>query len=156
FTQIEPHEGQPASQRTEARILYDDEALYIGVRLHDTGEVTGRLGRRDMPLGDSDWLGVMIDSRHDHRTAFGFDVNPAGVKRDEVKVIETDDNSWDPVWDVATTVDEGGWTAEYSIPFSQIRFSTEREQVWGIQIERLIGRNKEYAVSTFIPRSDQG
>ena len=80
FTQIDPLEGQPASQRTEVRVLYDDDALYVGVRLYDTGPITARLGRRDMPLGDSDWFGVMIDSYHDHRTAFGFDVNPAGVR----------------------------------------------------------------------------
>lgn len=156
FTQIDPNEGAPASQLTEARILYDDQALYVGIRLHDTGEITGRLGRRDMDLGDSDWVGVMIDSYHDHRTAYGFDVNPAGVRRDEVKVITQDDNSWDPVWEVATSVDEGGWTAEYRIPFSQLRFGSAPEQTWGIQLERVIGRNREYAVSSFTPKSEQG
>lgn len=156
FTQIEPDEGAPSSQRTEVPILYDDHALYVGARLWDTGEVTGWLGRRDMALGDSDWFGVMLDSYHDHRTAIGFDVNPAGVRRDEVKIIESDDNSWDPVWDVATTVDGEGWTAEYRIPFSQIRFSGDAEQTWGLQLERLSGRTREYAVSTFIPKSAQG
>ncbi|HET7274813.1 MAG TPA: DUF5916 domain-containing protein, partial [Longimicrobiaceae bacterium] len=156
FTQVDPVEGAPASQLTEARILYDDQALYVGLRLHDTGQVTGRLGRRDMDLGDSDWVGVMIDSYHDHRTAFGFDVNPAGVRRDEVKVITQDDNSWDPVWEVATTVDDGGWTAEYRIPFSQLRFGSADVQTWGLQLERVIGRNREYAVSSFTPKSEQG
>jgi hypothetical protein len=118
------------------RVLFDDEYLYVGVRLHDNGQIIGRLGRRDMDLGDSDWFGVMIDSYHDHRTAFGFDVNPAGVRRDEVKIINADDNSWDPVWDVATSVDSAGWTAEYRIPFSQLRFSGDREQTWGVQFER--------------------
>ncbi len=156
FTQIDPEEGQPASQPMEVRILYDDNALYVGARMYDSGEIIGRLGRRDMPLGDSDWLGVMLDSYHDHRTAFGFDVNPAGVRRDEIKVIETDDNSWDPVWDVATTVDDSGWTAEYRIPFSQLRFSSDEVQTWGIQLERVIGRRREYSVSTFTPKSEQG
>ncbi|HKJ92116.1 MAG TPA: DUF5916 domain-containing protein, partial [Longimicrobiales bacterium] len=156
FTQIDPDEGRPASQRTVVRILYDDDALYVGTRLYDTGKVIGRLGRRDMDLGDSDWLGVMLDSYHDHRTAFGFDINPAGVRRDEVKVIETDDNSWDPVWDGATTVDDSGWTAEYRIPFSQLRFSSAEVQTWGIQLERVIGRRREYSVSTFIPKREQG
>src|SRR5437867_1225998 len=156
FTQIDPHEGEPASQRTEVRVLYDDEALYVGVRLFDTGPIIARLGRRDMPLGDSDWFGLMIDSYHDHRTAFGFDVNPAGVKRDEVKTIDDDDNSWDAVWDVATSVDSAGWTVEYRVPFSQLRFARDSVQTWGIQFERLIGRNREYAVSTFIPKRDPG
>jgi hypothetical protein len=156
FTQIDPEEGKPASQRTEVKVLYDDDYLYVGVRLHDTGPVTGRLGRRDMDLGDSDWFGVMIDSYHDHRTAFGFDVNPVGVRRDEVKIIDEDDNSWAPVWDVASSVDGEGWTAEYRIPFSQLRFSGAREQTWGLQFERIIGRRNEYAVSTFIPKSERG
>jgi hypothetical protein len=153
FWQIDPEEGRPASQRTEVRVIYDDDLLYVGVRLHDTGPVTARLGRRDMPLGDSDWFGLMIDSYHDHRTAFGFDVNPAGVRRDEVKTINTDDNSWDPVWDVATSIDSGGWIAEYRIPFSQLRFSRAELQTWGVQFERVIGRRNEYSVSTFIPKS---
>lgn len=156
FTQVDPDEGKPASQRTEVRVLYDDAALYVGVRLHDSGKIVGRLGRRDMPLGDSDWFGLMIDSYHDLRTAFGFDVNPAGVKRDQIKTIETDDNSWDAVWDVATAVDPAGWTVEYRIPFSQLGFSSAAEQVWGIQFERVIGRNREYAVSTFTSKAEQG
>lgn len=156
FTQIEPDEGQPASQRTEVRVLYDDLALYVGVRLHDTGPITGRLGRRDMPLSDSDWFGLAIDSYHDHRTAFVFDVNPSGVRRDAIKTIDVDDNSWDPVWDVASTVDSAGWSVEYRVPFSQLRFSTAAEHTWGIQFERLIGRRAEYSVSTFSPRSERG
>jgi len=156
FTQIDPDEGKPASQRTEVRVLYDDEALYVGVRLHDTGPITARLGRRDMPLGDSDWFGLMIDSYFDHRTAFGFDVNPAGVRRDEIKTIDVDDNSWDAVWEVATSIDSAGWTAEYRIPFSQLRFSRDSVHTWGIQFERVIGRNQEYAVSTFIPKRERG
>jgi hypothetical protein len=130
----------------------------VGSRLHDSepDKIIARLGRRDMHLGDSDWVGVMIDSYHDHRTAFGFDVNPAGVRRDQVKTVTDDDNSWDAVWDVATSVDAGGWFAEYRIPFSQLRFSGDREQTWGVQFERVIGRLKEYSVSTFIPKSESG
>ena len=156
FTQVDPEEAKPASERTEVRVLFDNNALYVGVRLFDQGAVTGRLGRRDMGQGDSDWFGVIIDSYHDHRTAFGFNVNPAGVRRDEIKVITTDDNSWDPVWDVATSVDSAGWTAEYRIPFSQLRFSRAREQEWGIQFARVIGRRNEYAVSAFTPKADLG
>lgn len=156
FTQVDPAEGEPASQRTEVRVLYDDQALYVGARLYDTGKVNARLLRRDGPLGDSDWFGLMIDSYHDHRTAFGFDVNPLGVRRDEVKTIDQDDNSWDAVWEVATSIDAGGWTVEYRVPFSQLRFATSAEQTWGVQFERIIGRNNEYAVSTFTPKKEQG
>src|SRR5213593_2410641 len=156
FTQVDPDEGKPSTQRTEVRVLYDDEALYVGYRLHDTeaNRIIGRLGRRDMKLGDSDWIGLMIDSYHDHRTAFGFDVNPAGVRRDEIQTVNQDDNSWDAVWDVATRVDSAGWTVEYRIPFSQLRFSRDSAQTWGVQFERVIGRRKEYAVSAFIPKKE--
>jgi len=161
FTQVDPEEGQPVSERTEARVLFDDDALYIGVRLWDRQPVNERLGRRDMDLLDSDWLGVVIDSYHDHRTAFSFDLNPAGVQRDAVKSMgaggqEQDDLSWDPVWEGRATKDEGGWTAEYRIPFSQLRFGAETDPVWGIQIERVIGRRREYSVLAFTPKSEQG
>lgn len=161
FTQVDPEEGQPVSEATEARILFDAEAIYIGVRLHDRSPVSERLGRRDMNLLDSDWLGVVIDSYHDHRTAFSFDLNPAGVQRDAVKSMgpggrEQDDLSWDPVWEARATKDEGGWTAEYRIPFSQLRFGSEEEPVWGIQIERVIGRRREYSVLSFTPKAEQG
>lgn len=160
FTQMDPDEGMPVSQRTEVRILFDDDALYIGARLFDDGPVTTRLGRRDMPLLDADWFGVVIDSYHGHQTGFVFDVNPSGVQRDAVKSMtpsgEEDDNSWDAVWDVATSIDEEGWTAEYRIPFSQLRFNQAQQQVWGIQLERLIGRRREYAVTTYTPKSQRG
>ena len=161
FTQVDPEEGQPVSEGTEARVLFDEGAIYIGVRLHDRQPVSERLGRRDMDLLDSDWLGVVIDSYHDHRTAFSFDLNPAGVQRDAVKSMgaggqEQDDLSWDPVWEARATKDEGGWTAEYRIPFSQLRFGKEEEPVWGIQIERVIGRRREYSVLAFTPKSEQG
>jgi hypothetical protein len=156
FTQVDPDEGKPASEATEARILYDDEALYIGVRLHDRGRVNARLGRRDMNLEDSDWVGVVLDSYHDHRTAYSFDVNPAGVRRDAQKTDAGDDMSWDAVWDAAASRDSGGWTAEYRIPFSQLRFSPAAEQTWGILLERIIGRHNEYAVSSFTPKAERG
>src|SRR5690606_2474110 len=75
FTQVDPDQGAPVSQRTEVRILLDDDALYIGARLFDDGPITTRLGRRDMPLLDADWFGVVIDSYHGHQTGFVFDVN---------------------------------------------------------------------------------
>lgn len=161
FTQVDPEEGRPVSEPTIARVLYDDEALYIGVRLVDSQPPTLRLGRRDMDLQDSDWVGVVIDSYHDHRTAFSLDLNPAGVQRDAVKSMgaggqEQDDLSWDAVWEAKATVDESGWTAEYRIPFSQLRFRRAPEQVWGIQIERVIGRRREYAVLSFTPKSEPG
>jgi hypothetical protein len=156
FTQLDPAEGQPASERTEVRVLYDDEALYIGVRLHDTGEVTTRLGRRDMSMEASDWLTVILDSYHDHRTAFGLEINPSGVRRDQSRSEVGEDDSWDPVWEGQTTVDSGGWSAEMRIPFSQLRFNAAAAQTWGIQVERQIARRGEFSVFAFTPRNQQG
>jgi hypothetical protein len=155
FTQYDPDEGQPASELTEARVMYDDEALYVGFRLHDRGKVNMRLGRRDMDLADADWVGVVVDSYHDHTTAYSFDINPSGVRRDETKTDAGDDNSWDAVWEANATVDSGGWTAEYRIPFSQVRFNP-RVATWGIQLERIIGRRNEYSVFAFTPKRERG
>jgi hypothetical protein len=156
FTQVDPEEGRPASERTEARVLFDGDALYVGVRAYDRQAPATRLGRRDMDLGDSDWVGVVLDSYHDHRTAFSFDLNPSGVRRDAAKTDESDDLSWDAVWEGAASVDAEGWTAEYRIPFSQLRFNPSDEPTWGIQVERIIGRRKEYSVLSFVPKAERG
>jgi hypothetical protein len=156
FTQLDPHEGEPATQPTSVRVLYDDAFLYIGARMDDSGPVTGRLGRHDMDPGDSDWLNVFLDSYHDRRTAFSFGVNPAGVRADGITTIDALDESWDPVWDVATSVDSKGWTAEIRIPFSQLRFSGAANQTWGLQLERVIGRSHEDVLSQYIPKAVRG
>ncbi|HZG41562.1 MAG TPA: DUF5916 domain-containing protein, partial [Longimicrobium sp.] len=156
FTQLDPAEGQPASERTEVRVLYDDEALYLGVRLHDSAPVTTRLGRRDMSMEASDWLTVILDSYHDHRTAFGLELNPSGVRRDQTRGDAGEDDSWDPVWQAQTSIDSAGWTAEMRIPFSQLRFNAAPAQTWGIQVERQIARKNEFAVLAFTPRSQPG
>ncbi|HWK88772.1 MAG TPA: DUF5916 domain-containing protein, partial [Longimicrobium sp.] len=156
FTQVDPEEGKPASEGTEARILFDDEAIYIGIRFSDRSPVNTRLGRRDMDLSDSDWVGVVLDSYHDHQTAYSFDINPSGVRRDALKTDNGDDMSWDAVWSGEAAVDSAGWTAEYRIPFSQLRFNPAAVQTWGVQIERVIGRRNEYAVFSFTPKQERG
>ena len=156
FTQLEPREAVPSTERTEVRLAYDDEALYIGARMYDSGRVTRRLGRRDMDLTASDWLRVSLDSNRDRRTAFRFDANPSGVRRDATlsgEAVETESLAWDAVWEVATTVDAEGWTAEYRIPLSQISFVAAEDQSWGLQIERIIDRLQERAVFSFTPRT---
>jgi hypothetical protein len=169
FTQLDPEEGRPASARTEVRIVYDAEALYIGAMLHDSLPPSGRLVRRDAYVLDSDWFSVALDSYHDHLSSFRFSVNPAGVRRDEIfassgrtvstsgQVVVTDrgglaDQSWDPVWDAATAVSDSGWIAEIRIPFSQLRFSPADRQTWGLQMERRIARRQEQAMFAFAPK----
>ncbi len=148
FIQRDPEEGQPASERTEARILYDEEAVYVGVHAYDSEpeRIVGLLTRRD-ESSDSDWLSVSLDSFGDRRTAFDFEVNPVGVKRDVYRYDDTgEDETWDAVWDVATAIQDDGWCAEYRIPFSQLRFTTREDHPWGIQIARYIARKNEHTL----------
>jgi hypothetical protein len=119
FKQVDPDEGKPASQRTEVRILYDDNALYIGAKMfddHGAAGVTTRLVRRDASF-DSDYLDIEIDGHHDHLSRAFFQVNPSGSKSDMIGLgTSCCDASWDPVWEAATHIDEDGWTAEIRIP----------------------------------------
>ncbi|MBA3657234.1 MAG: carbohydrate binding family 9 domain-containing protein [Gemmatimonadaceae bacterium] len=149
FTQSYPKAGQPGTERTEVRVLYDDAALYIGVRAFDSraDSIAAQLARRDATGIYSDWIHVVVDSYHDRRNGFRFSTNPRGVQKD---VLHSDDRSedlnWDAVWEVATSVDKEGWTAEYRIPFSQLRFGGAgkgQERVWGIQVQRDIARRGE-------------
>ena len=152
FTQTEPIDGASPSEQTEVRVLYDDDAIYVGAYLHDsTGRISSRLGRRDAELNDSDWFIVVFDSYHDHTDGFRFKVNPAGVIGDEAH----GDRSWNPVWTSATHIDSTGWSAEMRIPFSQLRFSGARDQVWGIQFYREIRSNAEKVAFSYTSRSER-
>jgi hypothetical protein len=149
FVQLAPDAGAPASERTEIRVLYDDAALYVAARMYDSSpdSIVAQLARRDQEVY-SDWIYVAIDSYFDRRTAFTFGVNPRGVKIDLILYDDTrSDGSWDAVWDVATQIDSLGWTAEFRIPFSQLRFSTaaadEDERTWGVNFLRKIARRNE-------------
>jgi hypothetical protein len=134
---------------TEARRLVDDAALYVALRLFDSApdSIVAPLARRDADLY-SDWAEVLIDGYLDHRTAFRFIVNPAGVQRDGVIAGDdqfSEDPGWDAVWSSATTRDSAGWTVEMRIPLSQLRFSVSAEgrTRWGLQIGRFLARRNE-------------
>ena len=149
FTQSYPNVGAKATDPTEVRVLYDDDALYVGVRMFDAhpDSIAAQLARRDASGIYSDWIHVMVDSYHDRRTSFRFSVNPRGVQKDVLQFDDrNEDLNWDAVWQVATAVDSLGWTAEYRIPFSQLRFGGMQkgvERVWGIQIMRDVARRNE-------------
>ena len=139
FTQSDPDEGKPASQRTEVRFLYDDAALYVGARMFDSAGAAGivtRLVRRDADM-ESDYFEIVIDGYHDHLGRAFFDINPSGVKFDALGIGGSNpDASWDPIWEAATSIDSLGWTAELRIPYSQLRFSQQEVQTWGLQVRR--------------------
>lgn len=147
FTQHTPDTGEPATQRTEVRFLYDDDYLYIGARMYDTDpdQIVATLFRRG---GNeySDWFLVGIDSYNDNRTAFVFGVNPRGVRKDYLIFNDNqNDSSWDAVWEASATIDEQGWTAEMRIPLSQLRYNggADDTKSWGINFSREIARNGE-------------
>ncbi|HEX2718552.1 MAG TPA: DUF5916 domain-containing protein [Gemmatimonadaceae bacterium] len=148
FLQQDPKEGEPATQKTEVRFLYDADALYIGARLFDTEGARGvktQLARRDQQ-SDGDWLRFVLDTYHDHLGRTIFQVNPSGVKYDAGQATPFTDVSWDPVWETAARIDSLGWTAELRIPFNQLRFSRAELQTWGMQIWRYNQRLNEISM----------
>ncbi|MBI2407525.1 MAG: carbohydrate binding family 9 domain-containing protein [Gemmatimonadetes bacterium] len=146
FRQFDPVEnGDPRGFRTEAKVVYDDRYLYVFVRAFDPrpDSLLALLSRRDVRT-QSDWLHLMIDSYHDRRTGYRFTVNPAGVQRDVYMSNDgNEDLSWDAVWSVATRLEKDAWTAEYRIPFSQLRFAQSDAHTFGLAIWRDVGRTNE-------------
>jgi hypothetical protein len=142
FLEYEPKKGAETRFKTEVRVTYDDKNLYVLARMYDPApdSIVSLLSRRDVRT-NSEQLKLMIDSYHDRRTGYEFCVNPAGVKRDfYVYDDNTEDQTWDGVWDVATRVDSLGWVAEYRIPFSQLRFNNKAEHTFGFMVVRDVAR----------------
>jgi hypothetical protein len=145
FRQFEPNEDGNPTYETSAKVAFDDRNLYVLLHAKDPhpDSIVAQLTRRDQG-SPSDWLMVLIDSYNDHRTGFEFHVNAAGVKRDVSIVNDGDeDMSWDGVWDVATAIVSDGWTAEFRIPLSQLRFPPNGSPTFGMMFVRDIGRSKE-------------
>jgi hypothetical protein len=147
FVEQGPRPGVLPNFRTEARVLYDDEALYIGVRAYDDhpDSIVAPYLRRD-DESRSDWIFVEIDSRHDRRTGFGFGVNPRGVQVDATfDQFINYDNAWDGVWEAVPSIDSQGWCVEYRIPFSQLAWAAApgAPLVFGLNVYRKTARTGE-------------
>jgi hypothetical protein len=158
FTQRDPNEGQPATESTEVRFLFDDDALYVGARMQDRepGRIARRLSRRDGSAdGLADTIVVSLSPLHDGLTGSTFRVSAAGALWDAVLHNDTgEDDSWDAVWEAEVSTDESGWTAEMRIPFSQLRFETRDQQVWGLNVIRTIQRHNEEDWWVPVPKTD--
>ena len=158
FWQQKPFTGEPASELTEVRILYDDQNLYIGAELHDQPGYRPIIPtlQRDPNTRDGDAFGIMFDPFLDGKTVFSFFFNPGGAVRD---IQSADDGrinnaAWDAAFDLRTRVHDSGWTLELAIPWSQLRFDPTRdEQVWGMNILRRVRRKNEDA--TWAPMDRQ-
>src|SRR5579864_2477557 len=131
FLQREPFEGQAPTERTEVRILYDKHDVYFGIVCFDSdpSKIVARELRRDVPQGLDDYFEIIIDSAHDRRNAYVFQINPRGTQRDalvtEEQRTESDqgdgDPGWDGVWTSETRITNQGWTATIAIPFSTLK-----------------------------------
>jgi len=159
FRQRQPGNGNPATLKTEFAIFYTDKFLYIGARAYDPepDKISAILSRRD-EYTESDWMYVSIDSYDDNRTAFEFGLNAAGVKHDIKRFNDTrSDWEYDANWDGNANIDEDGWTAEWKIPFNELRFTSSENMVWGFLFYREIPRfDSELSMWNWWSQADQG
>ena len=155
FTQWIPKEGAKPSQPTQLKILYDDKNIYVAIRAFDSEpeKINRKAGRRDEFQGDM--TGITFDSYYDHRTGFEFDITAAGQKID---LLLTNPSAWDvnwnAVWKGESGIEDSAWTAEFQIPLSQLRYSSDEEQIWGMHCWRWIDRLQEE--SDWEPQSSTG
>ncbi|HET7462960.1 MAG TPA: DUF5916 domain-containing protein [Longimicrobium sp.] len=159
FTQKEPREGEPATQRTEVRFLYDDHALYIGARMHsaDPARIQAPVSRRDV-WEQAESFAVSLDTYHDRRTAYTFLVTAAGTRGDfyHARDVADGDAQYSPVWVAKVARDAEGWTAEMRIPLSQLRFNPGQAQTWGVNVRRWIPQSEEDDYWILVPKSASG
>lgn len=145
FRQRDPIEGDPITEETTFQITYDEEAVYIGVRCLDSEPdgIVSRLTRRD-GFTEADWVSVSLDAHNDRQTGCWFKVYASGSVNDGVYSNDSwQDEAWNGVWEVETSIDAEGWSAEYRIPYHVLRFGVRDEYVWGLNVERHISRKQE-------------
>ena len=166
FWQVQPDDGEPATQKTEVYVGYSDDALYIGVIAYDEDPdaILVTDSRRDSDLADTDSFQVVLDGLRDGQNGFVFGTNPAGIEYDGQVTHEGTGGvlgsgsggfnlNWDGIWDVATEISEIGWSVEMRIPFRTLRYGRDEIQTWGINFQRNIRRNNE--ISYWAPLSRQ-
>lgn len=143
FVQNEPRPNEPSRFRSEVRVLFSDHAIHVGAVLYDDPDsVMMRLSGRDQ-IGITDWFGITLDPYQSGRNGFEFIVTAAGVQFDAIIANEEEDENWHAVWHSAAKINEQGWVAEMSIPYSAFRFPKAIEHVWSAQFMRLVGRTRE-------------
>ena len=157
FIQQNPQTGQPSTERTEVRLLYDDENLYIGVYCFDSAGPKGLVVHhvtRDFPGFEEDQFGVILDTFQDNRNGFIFNTNPQGAKSDTQAGGDGSsyNRDWDTIWHVQTKITEAGWQAEIAIPFKSLRFHQAESHNWGVNFSRRIRRKNEETHWSPIPR----
>src|SRR6266540_3179511 len=148
FVQQDPRVGEAVSERTEVRVLVDDEAIYFGIVCHDSDPrgVIARELRRDNPFAADDHFEILLDTFHDHRNAFHFAVNPLGTQYDALITDEGHDVNpeWNERWWSETRITADGWTAEIKIPLTTLRSGPDLD-TFGVNFKRYIRRKNESA-----------
>ncbi len=155
FIQQEPREGEPAVNRTEAWVLYDDRNIYVAARCWaaDPSRIVANEMRRDAyAIFQNDNFGIFFDTFHDRRNGFFFYTNPLGAVSDQLITDERDTNrDWNTVWDLRTARFEGGWAVEMVIPFRSLRYARPGPQEWGLQLRRVTRAGNEFSYLTPMP-----
>jgi hypothetical protein len=159
FVQKEPTEGAAPTDAMDVRLVYDEDALYIGARMSTSNRpgIQSPLGRRDN-VSQAEHFLVSFDTFLDRRTAVTFGVTASGVRLDRFHPGDNEDSydsGFDPVWEAQTSADATGWIAELWIPFSQLRFSREPDQIWGLNIRRFRPSLDEEDYWILIPRTER-
>ncbi len=155
-SQIEPVAGQPATEPTEAYLMYDSENLYVAFRAFDSdpSAIRAPVSKRDA-IGQDDFVSIWIDTFDDRRTAYGFRFNPLGIQEDGIFSEGDRSLNWDGVLESKGTVDLEGYTVEVRIPFTTLRYRINEEKTWGLHLFRSIARKKESVSWVPIPRDVQ-
>jgi hypothetical protein len=155
FVQQEPHEGQPATEKTEGWVFFDEKNIYVGIRLWETDSskrVMSDMRRDAFNLYNNDHIAILFDTFHDHRNGFGFSSNAQGGLFDWQTTNEQPSPNWNSLWDARTADFEGGWTVEFRIPFRSIRFA-EGGPAWGINVRRMVRWKNEISYLSPVPVS---
>jgi hypothetical protein len=156
FIQQEPHEGSPASEKTDVWVFFDDRNIYVAARCwdsHPERDIVTELRRDNANTVQNESLTVVFDTFGDHRNGFFFQTGPLGVIRDQTIVDDVMNEYWNTVWDVKTGRFEGGWTAELAIPFKSLRYLGSGPQTWGINFRRIVKWKNEFSYITPLPAS---
>ena len=159
FVQQEPHEGEPATERTELWIFFDDTTLYLSVRCYDSepDRIIANEMRRDGNIFQNDNVQFAIDTFYDRRSGFSFQTNPLGALRDqEIGDERTTNTDWNTVWDVKAARTDEGWSAEFAIPFKSLRYRASGAQTWGINMQRQVRWKNERSYLSGVPASYGG
>jgi hypothetical protein len=148
FIQQEPHEGSPATERTQAWVMFDDRNIYISARCWDTHperEVANEMRRDSSNIIQNESFTIIFDTFLDRRNGMFFQTNALGALRDAMSTDEANQNTdWNTIWDVRTRRSDQGWTVEFVIPFKSLRYGPGKEQTWGINLRRIIGYKSEW------------